>query len=154
MHSQYLWNVANRGQIKLTCLQVRPLLIILIPLLESIMYGKTEGSARPNAHCVFRVWRPLLERPWHSRHPSPEGSPGCQAVLWSPGWGRDKAANSTRGSQLLLGQCCAELDCLLLHRGIFTGAFWLYTSWCLKEPVDTRRVEASALQRRQQQGSP
>lgn len=75
MHSQYLWNVANRGQIRLTCMQVRPLLIILIPLLENIMCGKTEGSASPNAHSVFRVWRPLLKGPWHSWNPSSAQEP-------------------------------------------------------------------------------
>lgn len=42
----------------------------------------------------------------------------CQAVLWSPGWGRDKAANSTRGSQFLLGQAW-----LLLYREIFKEHF-------------------------------
>lgn len=89
-----------------------------------------------------------------AQHRSPEGSPRCQAVLWSPGWGRHTAANSTRGSQFLLGQCYAEPDCLLqLYREIFYRRFWLYTSSCLKEPVDIKRVEAPALHRRQQQAS-
>lgn len=58
-----------------------------------------------------------------SQQSSPARLSQCQAVLWSPGWGRDKAANSTRGSQFLLGQAW-----LLLYREIFTGTFWIYTS--------------------------
>lgn len=38
-------------------------------LFESIMYGKTEGSASPNAHAVFRAWRPTPNGPPHSSEP-------------------------------------------------------------------------------------
>lgn len=108
------------------------------------MCSESEG------HC----WRGPGIPEIRAQHRSPEGSPRCQEVLWSPGWGRHKAANSTRGSQFLLGQCYAEPDCLLqLYREIFYRRFWLYASWCLKEPVDIKRVEAPALPRRQQQAS-
>lgn len=141
MHFQYLWNVANRGQIRLTCMQVRPLLIILIPLLENIMYGKREGSASPNAHSVFRVWRPLLKGPWHSWNPSPAQEPRRLSQVPSSALvpRLRKAQGSTRGSQFLLGQCYAEPDCLLqLHREIFYRRFWLYTRWCLKSLLTSR----------------
>lgn len=152
MPSQYLWNVANRGQARLTCMQVRPLLIIPVPLLENIMYGETEGSARPNAHCVLRVWRPLLESPWHSWNPRPAGSPRCQAVLCP--WAEEGTRQPTAPGVLSSHLDSAKPDCHFTERSLQEHFGSTQAGVCLKEPVDIKGVEASALHRRQQQASP
>lgn len=163
MHSQYLWNVANRGQIRLTCMQVTPLLIIWIPLLENIMCGKTEGSASPNAHSVFRVWRPLLKGPWHSWNPSSAQEP--RRLSQVPSSALVPRLRKAQGSQQHQGfsvptwtvLCRAWLPAATLQRNLLQKILALhklvevYTS--LKEPIDIKRVEAPALPRRQQQAS-
>lgn len=115
------------------------------------MYGKTEGSASPNALALFRAGRPTSKM----SHDTPlksspaEGclsaktSPRCQEVLWSPGWGRGKAAGSTTTSRFLPGQPCAEPKCLLqLYREAFSGDILALHK--LVDVADIRGVGASA----------
>lgn len=118
------------------------------------MYGKTEGSASPNAHALFRAGRPTSKR----SHDTPlksspeegclsaEASPRCREALWSPGWGRGKAAGSTTTSGFLLGQPCAEPKCpLQLYREAFSGGVLALHK--LVGVAGIRGVGASALHR-------
>lgn len=99
------------------------------------MYGKTEGSAgQEHTVGVFRVWRALI---FLKSKPSRLSQVPSSALV--PGWGRDKAANSIRSSQLhaeiFLHREISFRKILALHRLGSKRACW--------------HQEAPALHRRQ-----
>lgn len=104
------------------------------------MYGKTEGSASPNAHALCRGWRPTSKGPtallWNLSL-----AEGClsaalpDAKKCSDSWAEEGARQ--RAAQLVLNSCLGSAVPSLNACHSFTekfsmGKFWLCASWCLK----------------------